>query len=97
MPVLRFVQKELVPELGELEVMSAYRTEAYNEPAGGARRSRHCTFGALDLQPKNAVARKDLHAKLTRLWKAKGKETQWGLGLYSGTRFHVDVWRYRTW
>ncbi|HEY3445382.1 MAG TPA: D-Ala-D-Ala carboxypeptidase family metallohydrolase [Myxococcales bacterium] len=96
-PVLRFVEKELEPHLGELEVLSAYRTEGYNEPAGGARHSRHRSFEALDLQPKKDLAREDLRAKLASIWKAKGKENRLGLGLYGGTRFHVDRWRYRTW
>lgn len=96
-PVLRFAKKELVPVFGELEVMSAYRTDSYNEPAGGAKRSRHRFFEALDLQPKKEIARKELHRKLAALWKEKGRENRLGLGLYAGTRFHVDLWRYRSW
>jgi len=96
-PVLKLIQRELKPGLGELEVMSAYRTPAYNQAAGGARRSRHLTFEALDLQPKGDLSRAETHALLEAIWKQKGAAYKLGLGLYDGTRFHVDTHRHRTW
>jgi hypothetical protein len=97
LPILRIVKTELKPKLGDLEVMSGYRTATYNQQADGASRSRHQLFEALDLQPKSSLSRKDLHRELRSLWQSKGKPLQLGLGLYSGTRFHIDAWRYRTW
>jgi hypothetical protein len=96
-PVLKFIDRELKPAMGEFEVMSGYRTPSYNKSAGGAKNSRHQYFEALDLQPKRSLTRAETHALLDPIWRAKGKAYNLGLGLYGGVRFHVDTYRYRTW
>ncbi len=94
---LRVLKKEIIPVLGALEVLSGFRTARYNRLAKGARSSKHLVFAALDIKPKNRITRPELHRRLLKIWRAKGRRYQLGLGLYSGTRFHVDTARYRKW
>lgn len=94
---LRFVKLELLPLLGPIEVLSGFRTPAYNLAAGGATRSRHLAFSALDLKPRRNIRRSALHARLLKLWRTRGEQWDLGLGLYSGQRLHVDTGGYRTW
>jgi len=94
---LQFIKSELIPVIGAVEVMSGYRSLAYNRAAGGAPRSRHLVFSALDLKPQQTIARRDLHSFLKRTWAEQGAAWDLGLGLYSGLRFHVDTGGYRTW
>jgi len=94
---LQVLKNEIVPIVGELEVVSGFRTHRYNRRAGGARSSRHMIFGALDIIPKNNITRGELHKRLLKIWRIKGRQYKLGLGLYSRTRFHVDTVRYRRW
>ena len=94
---LRFVKHEVLPLIGPVEVQSGFRTVAYNLAAGGASRSKHMEFSALDLRPVHKFPRALLHQRLKRLWKLRGKQWDLGLGLYSGVRFHVDTSGYRSW
>lgn len=96
-PLLRFIKDQLVPVTGPVRVASGFRTPRYNREAGGARRSRHLRFQALDLEPHAASSRSELHQRLLRLWRRRGQRHKLGLGLYGGTRFHLDVGRYRRW
>lgn len=95
-PTLLFVRRHVVPAVGTVEVVSGYRTREYNQRAGGARESRHLRFDALDLVPAERD-RERLHAALDRLWRGPGRRARMGLGLYGGTRFHVDTHRHRRW
>jgi uncharacterized protein YcbK (DUF882 family) len=94
---LKFMRRELIPVIGPVEVMSGFRTPTYNFIAGGAPRSQHLTFSALDVRPKTKVSRRELHASLQRIWRRHGKTWDFGLGLYAGTRFHIDTGGYRQW
>ena len=53
---LRFVRDEVVPAVGEVEALSAYRNEALNRCSAGAPQSAHRLFFALDLTPVVAAA-----------------------------------------
>lgn len=94
---LKFMQRELLPVIGPVEVMSGFRTPTYNFIAGGAPRSQHLNFSALDVRPKADLARRELHTRLQRIWRQRGKAWNFGLGLYAGTRFHIDTGGYRQW
>ena len=87
----------VIPLVGPVEVVSGYRTVAYNSVAGGAKRSKHLEFSAVDLLPLRETNRADLHAKLKAMWKEKGPDDEIGLGLYDHLRFHIDTGGYRTW
>lgn len=94
---LTFIRVDLIPRIGPVEVLSGFRTRYYNHVAGGAPRSRHLTFSALDLRPVREIDRGRLHALLQRIWHSTGKKRNLGMGLYQGQRFHVDTGGYRQW
>lgn len=96
-PTLRLLRDRVVPEVGPVVVVSAFRTPRFNERAGGAPGSRHKNFDAVDVVPKRLWSRARLHEALLRLWTLEGPALQLGLGLYGGTRFHVDCWKHRKW
>jgi hypothetical protein len=96
-PTLRFIEDELIPRIGPVEVVSGFRTEAFNAMAGGSTGSRHLTFEAVDLVPLQRQTRKSLHQELESIHHAHGQEHSLGLGLYQNTRFHVDTWKARRW
>ena len=94
---LTFIRVDLMPYIGPVEVLSGFRTKHYNFVAGGAPRSRHLSFSALDLKPVREIERKRLHAILQKIWHSRGKKRNLGMGLYAGLRFHVDTGGYRQW
>lgn len=94
---LTFIEKELIPVTGELIPVSGERTAEYNRKAGGAGRSKHLQFCALDLTPARKISRKDLHKLLLKVHNSVGKKYNVGLGLYSGVRFHIDTCGFRRW
>ncbi|WP_413111900.1 D-Ala-D-Ala carboxypeptidase family metallohydrolase [Thaumasiovibrio sp. DFM-14] len=94
---LRFIQKHVIPEVGPVIPVSGDRSQEYNVIAGGAKASKHLTFCALDLVPVNAISRAELHQKLKEIYRLQGRESQMGLGLYAGVRFHIDTCGYRQW
>lgn len=96
-PTLRVVRDDVVPVVGPVEVVSAWRTETYNAVAGGSAGSRHKWFEAVDLQPRRSWERSALHDRLLELWRTRGPKVRMGLGLYDFTRFHVDTHRHRRW
>jgi hypothetical protein len=96
-PTLRFLRDEVIPLVGPVEVVSGFRTRAYNRRAGGARRSKHLVFCAVDVVPLQPISRRTLHRRLLELWRRRGRAHGFGLGLYSGRRFHVDTCGYRRW
>jgi hypothetical protein len=97
-PTLRYLRDEVIPAVGPLEVVSSFRTDAFNRCAGGARGSRHRHHEAVDVVPTRSISRAALHARLGELWnKPAAKKARVRLGLYSGVRFHIDTHRHRRW
>ena len=88
-----------------LIVGNGYRPAAVNKRAGGARRSQHVQFRALDLDlpldKRDPHKRLRFHEAAVSLWLDLGEEYAIGLGLYSphgGTRIHIDTgFRRRSW
>ena len=105
-PVLAVVRDGIEPLVGEVEVHSSYRTADFNTCVGGASRSRHLGFHALDLvavEPKN---NRTLFTALCRFHRRHGARHNMGLGAYFDVeregsnrngRFHVDVSGFRSW
>lgn len=96
-PTLALLRDEVVPLVGPVEVVSGFRTERYNARAGGSKGSRHKGFEAVDVVPRRSWSRTALHEALLGLWSGHGPARKMGLGLYGGTRFHVDTWKHRRW
>ena len=95
---LRFVRDKVVPAVGAVEALSAYRNERLNACSAGAPRSAHRMFFALDLTPVNAsVDRSAMIRDICRAHARDGRSYDAGLGFYSGRRFHVDSSGYRKW
>jgi Peptidase M15 len=94
---LRFVRDYVVPSVGAVEPVSAYRNPTLNQCAGGAPESAHMHFSAVDLVPMRPIDRPDLMRRLCALHYRDGARYQVGLGFYTKLRFHVDSWKYRTW
>lgn len=94
---LRFIRDEVVPAVGPVTVESGYREPALNRCSGGAPKSAHALFYALDLVPHKPVARRQMIAALCRVHARKGKRYDIGLGFYNGLRFHIDAKLYRRW
>ena len=94
---LKLIRDELVPSIGPVDVVSAFRTDAYNRKEGGSGRSKHKTFCGLDLVPRSNISRKELIQELRNLHARLGPESHMGLGIYSGVRFHVDTCGFRSW
>jgi hypothetical protein len=98
LPTLVVIREEILPGVGPVEVVSGFRTDAYNARADGAPGSRHKWFEAVDVVPLSGAWERDpLHRALLELWAARGTRLAWGLGLYEHTRFHVDTHRFRRW
>ncbi|MPW36286.1 D-Ala-D-Ala carboxypeptidase family metallohydrolase [Vibrio sp. B1Z05] len=94
---VKFIQQHVEPILGPLVPVSGDRTQYYNQTSGGATKSKHLSFCALDLVPINDISREELHKKLWGIYKSEGKKNDMGMGLYSGVRFHIDTCGYRNW
>lgn len=94
---LVFLKYELIPYIGDVRVLSGFRTSQYNKLAGGAPKSRHLTFSALDLRPVETIERTELHRILQNRWHTLGENYNLGLGLYSSLRFHIDTDGHRQW
>lgn len=96
-PTLVTLREDILPRVGPVEVVSAYRTFRYNQLAGGAPGSRHRWFEAVDVVPRAPWPRTLLHRRLLAWWSTEGADRRAGLGLYERTRFHVDCWKHRKW
>ncbi|WP_237057476.1 D-Ala-D-Ala carboxypeptidase family metallohydrolase [Microbulbifer sediminum] len=94
---LALVRDELIPAIGPVEVLSAYRTDNYNRKGGGAGGSKHREFCGLDLVPLSNISRKELVEELKILHARLGEHSRMGLGIYSNVRFHIDTCGYRSW
>jgi uncharacterized protein YcbK (DUF882 family) len=76
-------------ELGApINVISGYRSPAYNERIGGATKSQHMNACAADIKVKGVTPR-EVHTTILRLIE-EGKMEEGGLGLYE-TFVHFDV------
>ena len=95
---LRILRDQVVPAVGPLEVVSAYRDPEFNTCVHGASRSAHMSFHALDLVPVDrTVTRERLIAALCPIHAREGGRLRMGLGIYTGRRFHVDATGHRGW
>ena len=95
---LRFVRDEVVPAVGPVEALSAYRNAALNACSDGAPQSAHRNFFALDLTPVVAsVSRPTMIRQICAAHARDGRAYNTGLGFYSGKRFHVDSNGFRRW
>ena len=97
LPTIYFINRFIIPKIGEVEIVSSYRTRVYNQLAGGAKNSRHLTFNAFDMIPKKKISREQLHTILIQIWEKEGRQYKVGLGLYSGLRFQIDTSGFRKW
>jgi hypothetical protein len=95
---LKFVRDDVIPAVGKVETLSAYRNEGLNACSDGAARSAHREFFALDLTPVNkAVERSAMIRSVCAAHARDGAAYDAGLGFYTGRRFHVDSSGFRKW
>jgi len=94
---LRFVRDHVVPAVGPVEPVSAYRNPVLNACAGGAPESAHKHYSAIDLVPLRPTTREQLMRTLCAAQARRGFDYQVGLGFYAFLRFHVDTTKYRRW
>jgi hypothetical protein len=94
---LRYVRDYVVPAIGPVEPVSAYRNPALNHCAGGARESVHQHLSAIDMVPLYPTSREAMMRRLCSVHYLAGPRYSVGLGFYTKMRFHVDSWKFRTW
>jgi hypothetical protein len=94
---LRYVRNYVVPAVGPVEPVSAYRNPALNACAGGAPESAHKHYSAIDMVPLRPITREQMMRTLCRVQAKRGPDYQVGLGFYAFMRFHVDTTKYRRW
>jgi hypothetical protein len=95
---LKFVRDDVIPAVGQVEVVSGYRNAKLNACSDGAPKSAHREFFALDLTPVNAaVDRSEMIRSVCRAHARDGRAYDAGLGFYTGRRFHVDSNGFRKW
>lgn len=94
---LAMVRDQVQPAVGPVHILSAYRGDSYNRKAGGSDSRTHRTFCALDLLPQSNIGRRELVEELRSLHTRLGPKSNFGLGIYSDLRFHVDTCGYRSW
>lgn len=105
-PALRLVRDEVQPTIGEVEVVSAWRSPGINDCVNGASRSRHLRFEAVDLVAPDQDDREAFFTTLCQLHGDRGVATRMGLGAYFDpsdpdrnrrARFHIDASGFRGW
>ena len=94
---LRYIRDKVIPVVGPVEPVSAYRNPELNHCAAGAPESAHRFFQAVDLVPLRPVTRDAMMRQLCAVHAAGGEPYGIGLGFYVGLRFHVDSRKFRTW
>ena len=77
-------------------LLSTYRSPAYNRAVGGAKRSQHLQFNALDIAFNGVTPSKVFNT--LKSWRLEGV-FDGGLGLYTSSGFvHIDTRGYKaTW
>ena len=76
-----------------IKINSVYRTPAYNQSVGGAKKSQHLTASAADFRMN--ITPRIVQDAVEQLQK-DGKIKEGGLGRYS-TFTHYDIGEYRSW
>lgn len=94
---LRYIRDYVVPAVGPVEPVSAYRNPLLNACAGGVPGSAHQHFQAVDLVPLRPTTREQLMETMCAAHMRRGSPYQVGLGFYAFLRFHVDSMRFRKW
>ena len=94
---LRYVRDYVVPAVGPVEPVSAYRNPLLNACAGGAPESAHKHYSAIDMVPLRPTTREHLMRTLCAVHARRGADYDVGLGFYAFLRFHVDTTKYRRW
>jgi len=94
---LRYVRDYVIPAVGPVEPVSAYRNPMLNACAGGAPESAHKHYSAIDMVPLRQTTREQLMRTLCTVQSRRGPDYQVGLGFYAFLRFHVDTTKYRRW
>jgi len=94
---LRYIRDYVVPAVGPVEPVSAYRNPYLNVCAGGAPESAHKHYSAVDLVPLRPTTREGLMRTLCSAHARRGPDYGVGLGFYAFIRFHVDTTKYRRW
>lgn len=84
-------------ETGPLVIRNGYRSPSHNKAVGGASKSRHQSFEALDLRPSNNTreARLQLAQLAAQIYRDRGAELRMGFGVYGPANnpnsVHVDT------
>jgi hypothetical protein len=95
---LKFVRDDVIPSVGEVETLSAYRNSELNSCSNGAAKSAHREFFALDMTPVNRdLERTTMIRSVCKAHARDGQTYDVGLGFYTGSRFHVDSSGFRKW
>ena len=94
---LRYIHDYVIPALGPVEPVSAYRNPTLNVCAGGAPESAHKAYSAIDMVPLRPITREAMMRTLCGDHNAHGSGYHAGLGFYAYMRFHVDSTKYRRW
>ncbi len=95
---LKFVRDDVIPSVGKVETLSAYRNGELNACSNGAPKSAHREFFALDVTPVNQqLERSTMIRSVCQAHARDGQTYDVGLGFYSGRRFHVDSSGFRKW
>ncbi len=94
---LRYINDYVVPAIGPVEAVSAYRNPRLNSCAGGASESAHKHYSAIDMVPLRATTREALISTLCTVHARRGLPYGVGLGFYAYLRFHVDTTKFRRW
>jgi hypothetical protein len=95
---LKFVRDDVIPSVGKVETLSAYRNGELNACSNGAPKSAHREFFALDLTPvSKSLDRTAMIRSVCEAHARDGQAYNVGLGFYSGRRFHVDSSGFRKW
>ena len=94
---LRYINDHVVPAIGPVEAVSAYRNPLLNSCAGGAPESAHKHYSAIDMVPLRPISREGLMRTLCAVHARRGLPYGVGLGFYAYLRFHVDTTKFRRW
>jgi hypothetical protein len=94
---LRYIRDYVIPTIGPVEPVSAYRNPVLNVCAGGAPESAHKLDSAVDLVPLRPITRETLMRSMCGIHTEHGAAYNAGLGFYAYLRFHVDSTKFRRW